>query len=818
MKIKPIAVAISLCLVQTQVMAAESNSKKSNDVETIIITGTNVKRLEADTPQSVTTLGEFELSKVSAGSQADALRVVPGIKVEGGGGEVATNLQVRGLPSTGQFQFTPLMYDGSPTLSVFGLNSSAYDVYYRSDLGIKRVEFVRGGVSNLFGQGSVAGIINYISKTGSDDPEHSVQLEVSDHNRTRLDFATSGAVNSKDGLYYAMSGFYRYDEGPLDTGLPTKGHQIRGNLKKEFDDGSGSLTVYAQSIDDSVQFFLPFPLDAKTHERIPGNDGQDVESVQSSHAANIAYQTANGRYESPISEGVVTKGHSFSVVLDKYINEDWKILAKAKFAQYDHQFNLFLDGDGLINVPETLDEYLANRDLPSIDNANFTYTDNGQAVDQNALVFANRVLDRDRPVSDFSTELNLSRSFDLGDFTHNVTVGSFFSRAEAEDDNVITRYLAEFNNKPRLIDLVVQDVDGSISGQQGNEVTFSQNGITGPAISYSNNEASAVRKAIYIADQMDSDKWTFDLGFRYEKIEGTVTREGSSAVVFNDDDSLAPALQQSVIGTGKFSSVDVSASDFAASAAALYKLNDTINLYGNVSKGFFFPEIRSVSINELGEPSSYEPETITQAELGVKFFTGLASGSVALFKADLDDRRSVRFENDSQGAIVERVTLQSTTAYGIEAAVNFKITDEWYLDSNVTYQDHEFSDFESNAAFVGNELVRKPKLAMNNSLRYQGEKWDAGLYHSYTGSAYANDANSIKLDAFNLFRLDAGYTLALEDNQSIRASVGVFNLFDSEGITEGSPRQAGGDASSSAYFIGRPILPRRVTFRVRYDF
>ena len=106
------------------------------------------------------------LPLVTGNSQADILNSVPTIKAEGGGGEVATNVFIKGLPSGGQYQFTPLMYDGMPVFSSFGLNSSAFDVYYRNDLGIERLEFVRGGVSNLFGPGSVAGLINYISQDG----------------------------------------------------------------------------------------------------------------------------------------------------------------------------------------------------------------------------------------------------------------------------------------------------------------------------------------------------------------------------------------------------------------------------------------------------------------------------------------------------------------------------------------------------------------------------------------------------------------------------------------------------------------------------
>lgn len=110
---------------------AQDNNDKKDDVEKIIVTGTNIARTIFDTPQSVSSFDEDEIRKFTASSQADVLTQLPGITAEGGGGEVATNFFVRGLPSGGQFQFTPLEYDGIPAFSTFGLNSSAFDVYYR---------------------------------------------------------------------------------------------------------------------------------------------------------------------------------------------------------------------------------------------------------------------------------------------------------------------------------------------------------------------------------------------------------------------------------------------------------------------------------------------------------------------------------------------------------------------------------------------------------------------------------------------------------------------------------------------------------------
>ena len=117
--------------------------------DVIIITGTSRARAAFNTPLAVTSLGEARLQKIASSSQADILNTVPTLKGDAGGGEVASNIFVRGLPSGGQYQFTPLMYDGIPVLSTFGLNSSAYDVYYHNDFGIDRLEFVPVSYTHL---------------------------------------------------------------------------------------------------------------------------------------------------------------------------------------------------------------------------------------------------------------------------------------------------------------------------------------------------------------------------------------------------------------------------------------------------------------------------------------------------------------------------------------------------------------------------------------------------------------------------------------------------------------------------------------------
>ncbi len=796
-------------------------------IEEIVVTGTGVERTEFETPQTVTQYSEEEIRQYSSSSQADILTQLPGVSAEGGGGEVATNVFHRALPSGGQFSFNPLLYDGIPTFTTFGLNSSAFDVFYRNDLGIERAEFVSGGVSNLFGPGSVAGIINYISKTGGPENEGTVQIEAAEEGRFKGDYFFSGPLGSDNSdTFYAVSGYYRFDEGPLQSGLDTQGFQLRGNLKREFSDGSGSVTLYGQAIDDSVQFFLPLPLDGTSRERVSGNDGAEVFTMNTVDAIGLSYDTPDGRFTTPIADGVLTKGTSIAVVLDKDLTSDWTLNAKLRYARYDHQFNLFLDGDGVgPNTPETQAEYLANRGVDPLiaATAGFTFTETGAALPGEYLLFGNRTLDRWRDAKDFSAEISVGRNLTLGEAEHTFTFGGFFANSQADDINYITTYLGDFRNAPKLVDVTFtgfeEDASGDLVASANPNAIFqwTQNGLANANGMTGNADRSARRTAFYVADQIEKDKWSFDVGARVERLDGDVKDFGRANFTMGNDPLLNNAIEQVSFTDGSLRAGTVSATEWAFSAGTLYRLNDTVNLFANASRGFFFPQIRSVPFNN-GELASYEGEIIDAIELGAKLQTDNFDGYLTVFYTTLDDRRNVDFENDGMGGVVEVVTTQSTEAYGIEASGTYHVNDFWSLNANVTLRDSEFTKAE-NADVLGKEMRRQPSEMANVGTRFRYANFDASLMYNYHGDNFANDNNTVKLDAYNLVRLEAGYTFEFDSGQTLRVSGNVFNLTDDQGITEGSPRQGNSQSGAPAqFFVGRPILPRRVMLRVTYDF
>lgn len=789
-------------LSQTKSLDVSSNStlnfvmkESSETLNEVVMTATSVKRSQKETPLSITSFSAKDLIKLNTSSQANILRSVPGITTENGGGEVASNVFVRGLPSGGQFQFNPLQIDGMPVLSTFGLNSSAHDVYFRTDIGMKSLEFVRGGSSVLHGAGSVAGIINYTSETGSEESKNILRVETGNNSRYKADFLSSGQLGGKDSnLFYALTGFYRYDEGPIKTGLPTEGYQIRANVKKVTE--KGSITFSGQIIDDKVQFFLPYPLIGGSRERPIGSDGKEIITLQTAAVSNISYATPDGIFTSRIRDGVATKGGYFMTNFIHNFSDSFTIDAKVRKSKYDHQFNFFTDGSGVSGAKavETQSQYKAARRLTS---GNFTYL-NGQALPANARLYENRIVDRIRPLDELVSEVKVIKKIN----NHTLTGGTFMSRSSAGDLNITTSYLSEYTNTPQLINL---------SG-------YTRNGVTNTGTSYLNRNLTSNKLAFFLTDQIKLEKWNFDFGIRHESVSGTIENEKTAN--FTSGNTGITGIDVVQWGTGAFQRAKVSTDDYAISLAALYKVNSNLSAYANYSKGYFFPELRSVRFNALDQPATYSPEKIIQSEAGVKYGNGTFSGTLALYSANLSDRRNVQFINDpaNPGGFIEKVDMQDTESYGIEGTWNWRFTEGFSFNGGFTYQKHELTKSENNPLFVGNKIARQPDFMGKLGFSYDKSNFDLNLDCNYAGDKFTNDANTIKLDGFGIVDLGIGYTFKVgNEKETLRLGVQSFNLFNSAGITEGSPR-LGENQTEEEFFVGRPIIPRTAVVNLTFNF
>ncbi len=800
--------------VNIQIVLQESE----NVLDEVVLTSSSTFRSQKQTPMSISSMKQEGITRLSANSQADIIRSFPGLTAEGGGGETASNIFVRGLPSGGQYVFTPLQYDGMPLISVFGLNSSAHDVYARPDIGFIGAEFVRGGAAILYGAGSVAGILNYTSKTGDSNPGNIISTEWADRGRMKVDFYSGGQLGGEDSnTYYSFTGFMRYDEGPYETGLPSKGVQFRGNIKKKFE--KGSFTLHGQFINDKAQFLMPLPLEGGSRKRLSGNDGEDVYQLTSGELAHTSFLTPGGVYKSPIEDGVYTKGGYLMADFRYNFNDNLKFKSKVKYASYKHNFALYVGGNGANGGnPISLSGY-----VNSLDSANqgysATYQGDTESINGSDLVIDNLHIDRLRPLTDYSGEASLTKRIETDNGSHNITAGTYIARSEAEDVNFQYRVLSEFNNNPRLVNL-------NYTNSNGDNVIYSQGGINNRIGMTSNKFLSQNRVAFYLTDEMIFERWRFDVGFRIESTDGTFSNGNIVSQTVYDDDDLTSGLSDVRFADGSFTRANVSASDWAVSLAGLYELNENVNLYANFSKGFFFPQIRGFSPIASGVTGAkYQPEKIIQFETGAKYGNGKFSGSIAAYYITLADRIRIK-QGFVNGSLVDKTrTEQSTRTFGLEATWDYKLSDDLSLVGSLTLQEHELTknldeDLINGGVTevnVGNEMVRQPNVLGSLGLYYDNSAFDANFSLNHSGKKFTSDFNNIELDAISIARFGTGYTMDLgENDETLRLGFSVFNLFDSEGITEGNPRDVA--EVEEEFFFGRPILPRRFFLTATFNF
>lgn len=804
------ALASTLALTVPAIAFSQSTSgsgaQDDDIIEEVVVTGTQTARTAQDTPLSVSIVSEVQIRTFSSSSQADILQQLPGLKAEGGGGEVATNFRVRGLPSGGQFEFTPLNYDGVTVFSTFGLNSSAHDFFARNDLGIERLEFVKGGVSNLFGVSSTAGIINYISKTGSEEDHGTLQVEIAEDDRYRGDFAFQGPMG--EGTFYAVSGFYRYDDGPIDTGQPTEGFALRGNIHRDFEDGSGFFRIHGTYIDDRVNFYLPLPLDDGSRERVSGNNGATVFSTNVSRIEGVRVPSPEGLTQYDPSNGFRTVGGSIYAIFEKDLNNGWTIDGKVKWSSYDSGSNFFNGGVGP-QLPQSQADTLTNLKLDGMGAAVFSDAATGTVLDSSYLIFQGGFNDRERDATDGTMELNVTKEVDIGNATHNFTLGGFVSRAQADNIQRSIRFLTQFNNDPELVDL-------TIGGQQ-----YTVDGITQAPSAYANQDRSALKRALYFADQIDMGRWKIDAGVRIERatIKNRFELTTSMPSTLATNPLPGAPINTLTFGTGQFREGDASTTGWTVAAGALYELNDNLNLYGNASRGLFFPQAQGTNgqINTVGDIAVFEEEPVIQAEFGLKFQYDRFDGYVAVFYTGLRDRNSVIFVGPN---LTPEVTPTESDTTGLEFDINYDINDYVTLSGNFTFQDAEYVG-GSPANIRGRELNRLPPVLANIGVIFEYQNFDGSFFYNYQGDTFQDGSNNVPLDGYGIGRLELGYTFGGRDGDgSLRFSVNAWNLFDDQGLAEGNPRaglvqQAGGDAD---FFNGRPILPRRITARLTYDF
>jgi iron complex outermembrane receptor protein len=800
------------------------------NLDQVVVTGTNTTRTQREMTGSLSQISAKQIQAVSANSMADILRIIPGVHAEGGGGDVASNIMVRGMPSGGQYKYTPLEEDGMPVQSTGYLTSSAQDVYFRPDMGVANLEFARGGSSTLFGVGSPLGVFNYISKKGGSEPETAVKLSAGQYDLYRVDFNTGGSVGEK--WQYNLGGFARYDGGPQPTGAVSNGYQLRGNVTRQIE--NGHIRFSFRRLDDNAQFFLPVPHLKNTTDAATGNNGETVQTVYSSQMGKFALVNPNGTVLGNLSDGVTARGNSFMLEFAKQFG-GWELKTKTRASRFEHTFDFWSPGKTF-----EIDAYAKGKSN-ILKSYAYTYADNGKPLELSTganggktYVTENSITLRNRPMQDYSNDVRLTRQIRKGRSEHNLTIGSFASNTKQLQDEYGTGVLVELNDQPRLVDLTLTDTAGKVTKLTNGG--FRQN-VAGRT--YNTFEAS--RLAVYVGDEMVFGKLRLDVGARYEIHRGKVTVGQTSALTNSAAATTADASYRWL--NGKVITRDLKFDDFGFVAGANYALNRSVNLYGSFTKGFYFPEMRTFSNvardgnGNFVQASPEKNEAVYQTEIGVKYNSNRLSGTLALFYTTIKNRLQNDIVAGSDGVLREITTpVGSVTSMGAEITAAYRLVDGLILDINATMQDHQYDDFKKTTSgpdaklgtsddvivdYKGNWILRQPKMLLNAGLSFDKKNWDLGIMFNTEGKRFADDQNIIELPSYSIINLRAGKTFPIKDSkgQSIKIGANLYNALNNRGLTEGDPRVADTSVvANDPFYNARPILPRRLMLFLMFNF
>jgi outer membrane receptor for ferrienterochelin and colicins len=189
--------------------------EEHEDMETVVVNSTRSSRTIADVPSRIELIAGEELEEKANMKPGDIRMLLSestGILVQVTSATSANaSIRIQGLDG----RYTQLLKDGFPLYSGAASGLSLLQI---PPLDLKQVEVLKGSSSTLYGGGAIAGLVNLISKTPTDEPETSFLI----NGTSAGGFDLSGFHSGKSGKWgNTIFGAYNANApfDPSDIGL-----------------------------------------------------------------------------------------------------------------------------------------------------------------------------------------------------------------------------------------------------------------------------------------------------------------------------------------------------------------------------------------------------------------------------------------------------------------------------------------------------------------------------------------------------------------------------------------------------------------------
>ncbi len=277
---------------------------------------------------------------------------------------------------------------------------------------------------------------------------------------------------------------------------------------------------------------------------------------------------------------------------------------------------------------------------------------------------------------------------------------------------------------------------------------------------YQGVDYAAATKAKAVFGQVDyafTDRLTGTVGMRYTKEH----RDGFSHR-YNAASYGGPLTTDTVPGTLAPLSYGADFSGNSPMGSLAFKVNDDINVYARVAKGFKSGGFSSELVSPTVATQPYQPQTSLSKEIGLKstWLDGKARVNIAYFNNKVSNLQITQLVPSTSQSII--VNAGEATYQGVELEAAVVITDGWHLQANFGWLDTKFDKYLDNSFGPGRPIVDSasnrlapyaPKTTMNVNL--DGRLFSSNLGnlrlivdYSYTGKVNLYAVNKT-LDAPN---------------------------------------------------------------------
>lgn len=778
---------------------AQDQDTGSETITEVVVTGVAKGTNRLNTSISVSNVDIDTLAKFAPRSAAEVFRNVPGVRSESSGGEGNANIAVRGLPvAAGGAKFLQIHEDGLPVMEFGDIAFANSDIFLRTDLGLARIESVRGGTASTLASNSPGGIINLISNTGTREGG-SVSLQQGlDFGQSRADFSYGGRLN--ENTRFHVGGFYRQGSGPRDPGYTAnKGGQIKANITRELD--NGFITLGVKYLNDRSIGYLPMPMmvtGSNSNPKwgsVPGLNARSQTIHSAYFLTDAGLDGQNNRKVTDIRDGMHPDSLVFNGEMQFELDGGWRLNNKFRIAKTKGNFASLFPAtvDTAANIASGAGATALR--IAQGPGANSAYTGLAMRVH----TFNTHLNNLDNAAND----LKLSKSFESSGVSYDLTFGLYNSSQNINMDWVWNTYLMEVSgNNARLLDAY------------NGATKLTQNGLLAYGVPAWGNCCTRNYNtqyditAPYAVLAATAGQWTWEGSVRFDNGKATGTYAGSVQrpnVDVNGDGIIQPTeVSVSYVDYANQSIVNYEWDYTSYSLGATYRLADNYSAFGRVSKGaranadrLLFGKIRADG--SVAEEDAVD--FVTQIEGGIKYRSGGKSLFVTAFMAETEEQN---FE-----ATTQRFIDRLYEAKGVEIEGSYRMG-SFAVNGGLTYTDAEITKDALNPSQVGNRPRRQANWVYQVTPSWKNDSFEIGANIVGTTDSYASDDNQLVMPGYAQVNLFASYDI--QENLSV--SLNVNNAFDAFGVTESEE----GAIPTNGLVRARAINGRTSTVTLKYSF